>query len=61
MLPACYELIGSGEMKGAVVNGAKVDFRWKDGEVNCFRADRPMKVKNINFATDAELTNAELI
>ena len=61
LLPACYELIGSGEMKGAVVNGAKVDFRWKDGKVNRFCADRPTKIKNVNIAAGAELINAELI
>lgn len=61
LLPTCIGIIGSGEAKGFVVNGAKVDFRWKDGKVNRFCADRPMKVRNVNIATGAELINAELI
>ena len=61
LLPTCIGIIGSGEAKGFVVNGTKVDFRWKDGKVNRFCADRPMKVRNVNIATGAELINAELI
>ena len=61
LLPACYELIGSGEMKGVVVNGAKIDFRWSNGKVNYVRADKPVKIKDVNFDVNFECVNAELV
>ena len=61
LLPACIDVIGSGEMKGAVVNGAKIDFRWSNGKVNYVRADKPVKIKDVNFDVNFECVNAELV
>ena len=59
LLPACVGAIDNGEMKGAVVNGASIDFKWKNGKVVYCSADRPVKIRNANIAADAVIINAE--
>lgn len=61
LLPACFDTIAEGEMKGAVVNGARLDFGWRDGRVYYVVSDKPVKIKNINLTSDALLKNAETV
>ena len=61
LLPACFDTIDGGEMRGAVVNGATVDFRWQNGKIVCVRADKKIKIKDVNFAENAITENVERV
>lgn len=61
LLPACFETISDGEMKGAVVNGAKLDFSWRNGRVVYVSSDRKVMIKNMNFDEKAITENVERV
>ena len=61
LLPACFDTIDGGEMRGAVVSGATVDFRWQNGKIVCVRADKKIKIKDVNFAENAITENVERV
>lgn len=61
LLPACFDTIDSGEMKGAVVNGTRIDFNWRGGKVVAVSADKKIRIKNVNFAENAITENVEMV
>ena len=61
LLPACFDTIDSGEIKGAVVNGTRIDFTWRGGRVVAVSADRKIRIKNVNIAENAITENVELV
>lgn len=61
LLPACFEEISEGCMKGAVVNGARLDFEWKNGEVTFVSSDKPVKISAAHIRPDAVKINVETI
>lgn len=61
LLPACIDEMRSGVLVGHIVNGIKIEFEWKDGEVIRFSADKKVKLRNINISEGASLKNAELV
>lgn len=61
LLPACFDTIENGEVKGFVVNGAKIDFSWKNGKVVNLRADKPVKISRRNVAENALTENAVFV
>ncbi len=61
LLPACFDTIENGEMSGAVVNGAKLSFRWKKGKVVEVSSDKKIKIKDLNVADGVILKNVEKV
>lgn len=61
LLPAWFDTIKSGEVRGFVVQGAKVDFCWKNGKVVSLKADRPVKAVNKNIDENAITENVILV
>lgn len=60
-LPACFDILQSGQMQGAIVNGAKIDFEWKNGKVVSISSDKPIVVRDENIAADAVLKNVKKV
>lgn len=61
LLPACIDLIKTGNMSGFVVNGVVINFKWQNGVVTEFSANKPIKLLNKNLAKNIKLVNAEVV
>ena len=59
-LPALLDVMPSGSMRGMLVEGAKLDFSWKNGKVTSARADKPLQAYDLNFSGGAQLQNITL-
>ena len=61
LLPCAINLVKDGAMRGVVVNGAKIDFSWKNGEVISIVADKEISIKNINLSDNVVTNNVNII
>ena len=56
LLPALPISWEDGEMKGFVIRGAVISFKWKKGKITNITSDKPIKVMNKLLANDCKIT-----
>lgn len=60
-LPACFDTIDHGEVRGMVVNGNVLDFVWENGKITYAAAKHPIRVEDSNISEHATLIQIEKV
>ena len=60
LIPAIPEKWKTGSVKGMVVNGIEISFKWESGKVTEISASKPLKVLNRNLS-DKCVVSGEII
>lgn len=60
LLPACPEIIKNGSVRGFVINGKKIDFDWKNGEITYVNSDKDLEIRAKNLSKNATLNGVKI-
>ncbi|MBO5776390.1 MAG: glycoside hydrolase family 95 protein [Clostridia bacterium] len=62
LLPALPKEWGDGEVKGMLLHGGQIDFKWQNGLITYVKArGENLKIRHLHLAENAEIIGAEII
>lgn len=61
LLPALPKEWSFGEMKGVIINGSEISFKWEEGKITEIISDKIININELNLSQNCKMSNVNVI